>query len=132
MMVRKLFLFAILLLMSVVLTSAGKGKASVHFSEKSWDFGYIKEAKGPVSHEFEFTNTGDVPLVIISASASCGCTRPDYPTAPVKPGKKGKIKVTYNPSGRPGEFVKDIKVRTNAKNGKRVTLKISGVVIPEK
>ncbi len=27
------------------------------------------------------------------------CTRPDYPKAPIAPGKAGKIKVTYNPLG---------------------------------
>lgn len=80
--------------------------------------------------EFPFVNDGDTPLVIISATASCGCTQPKYPTEPIKPGKKGVIKVTYLPQGRPGEFDKLIKVRTNAKNGKKVSLKITGVVVP--
>ncbi|MBQ9077492.1 MAG: DUF1573 domain-containing protein [Muribaculaceae bacterium] len=102
----------------------------MHFVEKSYDFGTIKEENGPVSHEFEFKNTGDSPLVIISASASCGCTRPEYPIEPIRPGKSGKIKVTYNPAGRPGEFDRSIKLRTNVK-GKRFVLKISGVTIPK-
>jgi hypothetical protein len=71
-------------------------------------------------------------LVIVSATASCGCTKPVYPTDPIKPEKKGKLKVTYNPSGRPGEFNKTIKVRTNAPKSKRVSLKITGTVIPAK
>lgn len=98
--------------------------------QKKHDFGTVKEEGGPVTTEFVFTNTGDTPLVIISANASCGCTHPKYPTDPIKPGGKGVIKVTYLPKGRPGEFNKSIKVRTNAKNAKKVTLKISGVVIP--
>ena len=73
---------------------------------------------------------GDTPLVIISANATCGCTRPKYPTDPVKPGGKGVIKVTYLPKGRPGEFEKTVKVRTNSKKNKKVVLKISGVVVP--
>lgn len=99
-------------------------------AEKKHDFGNIKEDGGPVTTEFAFVNTGDTPLVIISATASCGCTHPKYPTDPIKPGGKGVIKVTYLPKGRPGEFNKSIKVRTNAKNAKKVTLRISGVVIP--
>jgi hypothetical protein len=99
---------------------------------KTHDFGTIQEAKGQVSYEFEFENSGDKPLVIVSATASCGCTKPVYPTDPIKPGKKGKLKVTYNPSGRPGEFNKTIKVRTNAPKSKRVSLKITGTVIPAK
>ena len=55
-------------------------KAIAMFSEKNYDFGYIKEEKGAVSHEFEFENVGDEPLIIVSATASCGCTRPEYPT----------------------------------------------------
>ena len=66
----------------------------------------------------------------MDATASCGCTRPEYPTKPIKPGKKGKVKVTYNPAGRPGEFRKTIKVRTNGKP-KKITRSIDGCVIPK-
>lgn len=97
---------------------------------KSHDFGTVRESGGPVRCEFTFTNTGDSPLVIVSAKASCGCTQPKYPTDPIKPGGKGTIRVTYLPQGRPGEFDKAVKVRTNASNGKKITLKISGTVIP--
>lgn len=100
----------------------------ITFREKSHDFGLIDEHGGPVSYEFMFENTGTEPLVIISATASCGCTRPTYPTAPIKPGKRGTIKVTFLPEGRPGEFNKTIKVRTNAKSAKKFTLKITGTV----
>lgn len=104
---------------------------TVEFDSKTHDFGTIKESNGPVSCEFKFTNTGSEPLVIISANASCGCTRPEYPKKPIRPGNTGVIKVTYLPQGRPGEFSKTIKVRTNAKRPKSVSLKITGVVIPE-
>jgi len=95
------------------------------------DFGTIKEANGPVSCEFEFTNSGDEPLIIISAKATCGCTVPSYPKKPLVPGEKSKIKVTYNPAGRPGEFHKEVRIKTNIK-GKISVVKIKGVVIPKK
>lgn len=105
------------------------GEPAITLKEKTYDFGYIDEKGGPVTHEFEFKNTGEAPLIIISATASCGCTRPDYTTEPVAPGKKGKIKVTYLPDGRPGAFEKSIKVRTNTKQSKKFTLKITGTVV---
>ena len=105
--------------------------AEATFKSKSHDFGNIKEAKGPVSCTFEFTNTGDKPLLIINAVASCGCTHPEYPTKPIKPGKKGKIKVTFSPIGRPGPFKKTIKVKTNGKE-RTISLHIEGTVIPKK
>lgn len=120
-----------LILMSVMafnVMAAGKG-AEMTFAAKTHDFGTIKEANGPVTYSFEFTNTGDEPLVIVDVKASCGCTRPEYPKEPIMPGKKGKIKVTFNPTGRPGEFNKEIKIRTNT--NKRPILKITGTVIPK-
>lgn len=106
------------------------GSPAISFAQTTHDFGVISENGGPVTCDFVFTNTGDGPLVILSASASCGCTRPDYPKKPVKAGKKDKITVTYNPKGRPGEFTKNITVRTNVKGKKKVTLKIKGNVTP--
>ncbi len=104
--------------------------AQATFAEKSHDFGQILETKGPVTHTFEFVNTGNAPLIIVEAVASCGCTRPEYPTKPIKPGKKGKIKVTYSPIGRPGAFSKSVRVKTNGRE-RFTTLHIEGVAIPK-
>lgn len=102
----------------------------IEFKQKAHDFGSIREKGDPATCAFEFTNTGSQPLVIVSAYASCGCTRPEAPTKPVAPGKKGKIKVTFNPRNRPGEFTKTITVRTNDPKNKKTKLKISGFVTP--
>lgn len=105
--------------------SNGVGK--INFAEKVFDFGKIKEKGGLVSHEFTFTNDGDGNLVILKATAECGCTRPSYSDAPVAPGKTGKLKVSYNPLGRPGSFEKVVTV-TSSGNPSKVRLKIRGVV----
>lgn len=131
-MIKKLSLTLLMAIVASVFAFAGNDKAQITFEQKTHDFGNIAEAGGSVSCEFEFVNTGDAPLVIISATASCGCTRPEYPVEPIKPGKKGKVKVTYNPLHRPGEFDKTVKLRTNAANAKKVNLRITGVVIPAK
>jgi len=121
-------LCAITLLVTAAVAADKFAQAS--FGTRSHDFGTIKEANGPVSCTFEFTNTGNKPLLIIDVSASCGCTRPEYPTKPIKPGKKGKVKVTYSPIGRPGAFKKTIKVKTNGIE-RKTTLIIEGTVIPK-
>ena len=97
----------------------------IAFDSAVHDFGNVKEAAGPVSHDFVITNTGDAPLIIISATTSCGCTTPVIPKEPIKPGASAKMKVTFDPLGRPGEFEKNIKGKTNIK-GKRTTLKLKG------
>ena len=83
-----------------------------------------------MSHVFEFTNTGNANLVIIDVTAQCGCTRPEFPKQPIAPGKSGKIKVTYNPAGRPGAFDKTVTVKTNG-SPSNVRLKIKGAVTPK-
>ena len=93
-----------------------KDKAEMKFEETSYDFGVFAQDTATVSHEFVFTNVGKSPLIIHQASASCGCTVPEYTLEPIMPGCKGKIKVTYNGKGRrPGVFRKSITIHNNGK-----------------
>ena len=121
-----LMLLAVLLF-AVPMEGKKKGQAIATFKVVSHDFGYIMEDNGPVSYDFEFTNTGGKPLLIVSAHASCGCTKPAYPKHPIAPGESGVIKVTYKPKNRPGTFDKVVSVTTN---GKSVSLRIKGTVVP--
>src|SRR5690606_26227731 len=95
------------------------------------DFGTLKE--GPVAeHIFEFTNTGKEPLIIQGATASCGCTTPEWPKEPILPGKSGKITVRYNTQGRVAPFNKEVYIQSNAfvPGGKeRYELHIKGTVV---
>lgn len=127
----RLPLLLCMLVATVIGVVAAKPAPAIEFTQTEHDFGNIRESAGEVTHVFEFTNTGDAPLVIISATASCGCTRPQYTAEPVRPGEKGHISVTYVPTGRPGEFSKTVKVRTNVPSDKKLSLRISGVVVPQ-
>ena len=92
------------------------GEADIKFEKTSHNFGTFPESSPKVTCTFKFTNTGDNLLVIHQAIASCGCTVPQYPKAPIKPGESGEITVTYDGSGKfPGHFRKSITIRTNAK-----------------
>lgn len=128
----KKIIIMLTLALAPLLTLHAATDTRITFETTTHDFQTIREDKGPVSCEFEFTNTGTEPLIIINATASCGCTRPEFPKKPVAPGKTGKIKVTYNPLGRPGEFNKQITVRTNSsqKKERKITLRITGFVNP--
>lgn len=120
----------ILMIIAVALCQvAAMAQSEATFKETTYDFGTIKESKGPVKHTFELVNTGNQPLIIVDAVASCGCTRPSYTAKPIKPKKKGKVEVTFSPTGRRGTFRKTIKVKTNAVE-KITTLTITGNIIP--
>ena len=91
-------------------------KGEMKFEETRHDFGVFAQDTAVVSHDFVFTNVGKAPLIIHQASASCGCTVPEYTLEPVMPGEKGKITVTYNGKGRrPGIFRKSITIHNNGK-----------------
>ena len=128
----RLVFIALALALPVLIVDAKKeGKAAIKFNEYRMELGNVKEKGGPVSCEFTFTNTGSGNLLIMDAKATCGCTRPEYPKNPIAPGKSGKIKVTYNPHGRPGPIDRTVTVTTNGKP-KKVRLHIGGTVLPGK
>lgn len=128
---KKSIIIVVCLTVVALMAFAAEKYAQATFPEQSYDFGTIKEEKGPVSHTFEFVNTGNKPLIIVDAAASCGCTRPEFSPKPIKPGKKGKVKVTYSPVGRPGGFRKSVKIKTNGRE-RVTTLYITGTVTPRK
>ncbi len=117
-------------LAAVLCQLAIMAQPKAEFKVISHDFGTIKESKGPVKCTFEFKNIGDQPLIIIDAVASCGCTKPSFTAKPIKPGKKGKVEVSFNPTGRNGTFRKTIKVKTNCPD-KVSSLTITGTIIPK-
>jgi hypothetical protein len=101
-------------------------KAKIEFKQLEIDYGTIdKNSDG--TRVFEFTNTGDAPLVINRVKSSCGCTIPSKPDKPIMPGQTGKIVVKYN-THRAGPFRKTITVYSNAENSV-VILKIRGKVV---
>ena len=99
---------------SVCFAMAQQNQASIKFDKMIHNFGTFSENQPTQKCVFTFTNVGTAPLIINQAVASCGCTIPSYTKAPIKPGEKGEIKVTYNGTGAfPGHFKKTITVRTN-------------------
>ncbi len=102
------------MMMMLTISVSASAQAKIRFDKLIHDFGTFPESSGIQSCAFNFTNTGDKPLVINQAVASCGCTVPTYTKEPIMPGESGKITVKYNGTGKfPGHFKKSITVRTN-------------------
>ena len=112
---KKFIMMALMMVCSLSYALAQK-QAEIKFDKMEHNFGTFAESQPVQKCTFTFTNTGDAPLVINQAVASCGCTVPSYTKEPIAPGKKGTISVTYNGKGKfPGHFKKTITVRSNAK-----------------
>ena len=94
------------------------------------DFGNLTDAKD-AEYTFKFKNVGKTPLIIANASASCGCTVPEFPKEPILPGKMGQIKVTFHTGGKSGPFQKTVFIQSNAMGDKeRYEIYIKGAVTP--
>ena len=93
-----------------------KAEDYVKFKEMSYNFGKIKQGV-PVTHDFLFTNSSEQPVVVESATASCGCTTPTHPMGAIGVAKTDKITAGFN-AGTPGPFTKPI------------TVKLAGVDVP--
>jgi len=82
------------------------------FETENHEFGSIKEGD-VVSFDFKFRNAGKAPLIITQASASCGCTVPEYSKDPIAPAENGFIKVTFNSEGKHGMTSKTVTLLAN-------------------
>lgn len=108
-----------------------KGTPVIAFEEMVHNFGNITEGE-KVEYDFKFTNTGDRDLLITDATSSCGCTVPDWPKEPVKPGQSSYMKVVFNSAGKEGYTEKEIIIRANTKPEQVQGPKIQCTILKQK
>ena len=94
---------------------------SLNLKETEFDFGKIPQGK-PVTHVFEFTNTGTTSFSLDNVQASCGCTTPVWNKDVVAPGATSKITVGYNAQNE-GQFAKPVTITYNGNQAKQITIK---------
>lgn len=83
---------------------------------------------GVVELRYEFTNTGEIPLVVEGFSQSCGCMKGEWDGVPVAPGARGSITARLLTRGLRGKVRKSLHVKFVASG--EVEL-IGEVLIPE-
>lgn len=103
--------------------------AKIQYTNMEYDFGTVKDG-AVVEHTFTFKNTGDVPLIIQNATATCGCTVPKKPEKPIAPGETGEIQVRFDSSNKPGVQNKTVTVTANT-DPAITRLTIKGTVEPK-
>jgi len=107
----------------------GSGISKLDFESTEFDFGTINEGE-IINHTYTFTNTGDTPLIIEKATASCGCTVPKWPKRPIPVGGTGEIDVRFDSKNKPNRQIKTITITANTEP--TITrLKIMGFVTPK-
>ena len=127
---KKLVAILFVSLMSLGLYAQDKKVAKIEFKTEIIDYGTIEKGADGV-RVFEFTNTGNAPLIISNVKSTCGCTVPKKPKGPIMPGETGEIEVKYD-TKRVNPIRKTITVISNAERP-TVALKIKGLVVdPDK
>ncbi len=121
---KKLVLIALLALIG----HGVQAQAEISFKQETIDYGKIAKGSDGV-RVFEFTNTGNQPLIISDVKSSCGCTVPKKPEGPVAPGASSTIQVKYD-TNRVGPIRKTVTVYSNASESIKA-LKIKGEVIAD-
>ena len=87
-------------------------KTTVQLIDSAYDFGKVTDGE-VVTFSYRFKNTGNNPLIVSNATASCGCTVPEKPEQPILPGETGFIKVKFNSENRVGPAHKSVTVSAN-------------------
>jgi hypothetical protein len=88
-------------------------QTNLAFEDTIHDFGKVKP-NSKNSYSFKILNTGKKPLIIKNTSASCGCTTPSKPEAPILPSKHDFIKVVFEPKpSQKGTIEKSVSVEAN-------------------
>lgn len=102
---------------------------TIEFEQTTYDFGEVQEGT-VVSQVFTFTNTGDEPLIIVSARGSCGCTVPEWPREPIQPGETASITVEFNSKNKKGKRNQKVTLTANT-NPPQSFIYLTGTVLYE-
>lgn len=105
---RTLYIFGLLSMLSLALYA----QPQIEFDKKVQELGYVLWNK-PVTITYNFTNTGNKPLVISKVYSSCGCTDVEWTKSPIPAGGKGSVTAVFDAKAI-GHFYKELGIYCNA------------------
>jgi len=89
-----------------------KPTTEIIFKRNFYNFGEI--VKGDtIDFKYSFTNMGTIPLIIKDATATCGCTLPEFPKEAIAPGQSGEITGMYISTNKKGPQNAMVKIVAN-------------------
>ncbi|WP_018630901.1 DUF1573 domain-containing protein [Niabella aurantiaca] len=121
---KQFYLFAVLFFMGFAVTAKAQEAVPadkvIKMAKEEYNVGKLKYKKG-TSFFMEFTNISKKPVIVESVLVGCGCTVAEKPSAPIMPGKVGKIKVGYDATAAAGSsFKKDVTIKIKGAQPKTV------------
>ena len=105
---------------------AGTDSAGFTLDRTEHDFGQV--SRGDTVTTVFKVRAGDAPVVLLSASTDCGCTRAEFPKRPLRPGDTAQVKVVFAARDK-GNFRKTVRLRLHAGGREQATaLVVKGTV----
>lgn len=98
---------------------------AIKFKREIIDFGTLREGE-KAELVFIYTNTGGLPLKIISVESDCGCTLPEWSKEALYPGDTARLKALFDSEGFRGNIIKTVSIKTN--DGNTHKLRIGGYI----
>lgn len=103
----------------------------ITFDKRVFDTGKISQGE-ILDFKWQFTNTGEGPLVISSVDGSCGCTvLRNYPKGKIMPGEGGTIEVRFDSDNKWGKQTVPISVVTNTTPSLTQLVIETEIVVPD-
>jgi hypothetical protein len=99
------------------------------FDNLVYDFGKVIQGE-ILSYTFHFKNVGKSNLLISGIEASCGCTTSSPPKAPVRPGEKGELSLTFDSKYKTGEVISHLLVTANTYPANNLLTVKANVIVP--
>jgi hypothetical protein len=98
--------------------------------ETSYDFGMV-DPHTTLSHEFEISNSGEIPLKLDVAGTSCKCTVGELANDLLPPGGMTIITMTWNTGYQAEHYEQSATIITNDPLAESIELKVEGEVRAE-
>jgi hypothetical protein len=107
-------------------------KARLEAINPDYDFGALRAGRTqPITHTFEFKNTGEEDLIISKVKPSCGCTAAIPSATRVAPGNTASITASMNPKGKFGHQSVTVRASTNDATNPSQVFKITGMILAD-
>ena len=91
----------------------------ITFKKTTQHLGFVRQGD-TLSFQYQFTNTGNQPLIISDTKVECGCTVVDKPSDPILPGKQSVIKVIFHTNSAIDRQDRTVTILSNASNSPSV------------
>lgn len=115
---RRLFAIVLAIFAVAVVQATEPEGAKIALATQLIDLGELSQKAPKQRVDVEYTNMGDLPLVVLEVRTSCTCTTTRYERKKVMPGEKGIITIEMEPKKAPeGSFYRVLQVLSTAKDG---------------